>query len=191
MINNLLLQKTLKTSNPIKEFLLHFLIKNDLVLTVGTALTDAQRKSLLTGKFRDQNTGVENVVNVDSKLKSESAFDSIKTDTTVERVKPNYAGIAVVAGVSVYAANSFINAINPVTDLGPQVPIMLGNTLIPITLVKSVGIGYTAYSGASNMSPNQQSLMDPLVNIRSKDSSSSYEQKEIKTNLNFNNLITN
>ena len=46
MINNLLLQKTLKTSNPIKEFLPHFLIKNDLGLTVGTALTNSQRANL-------------------------------------------------------------------------------------------------------------------------------------------------
>ena len=41
-----------------------------------------------------------------------------------------------------------------------------------------------------NESPNQKSLMDPIVNIRSKDSSSSYKQTEIKTDLNFNNLIT-
>jgi len=41
-----------------------------------------------------------------------------------------------------------------------------------------------------NESPNQKSFMDPIVNIRSKDSSSSYKQTEIKTDLHFNNLTT-
>jgi len=96
-------------------------------------------------------------------------------------VNPNNVGIAVVAGVSAYVAHALTT---PVGSMGPQIPIVASNIATP------VGIAYTAYSGASNVSPNQKSLMDPLVNIRSKSSSSNYKETEIKTDLHFNNLIT-
>ncbi|MCE3254507.1 MAG: hemolysin, partial [Rickettsiaceae bacterium] len=141
----------------------------------------ANNATILTGKFRDQNTGIEDIVNIDSQLKLESAFDSKKTETAVERVRPNYVGIAVVSGATALISYALTT---PVGSMGPQIPI------IPSSIATPVGFGYTVYSGASNMNPNQKSLIDHLINIRSKDNSSNYKQNEIKTDLHFNNLIT-
>ncbi len=161
--------------------------------TITASNLTAEEATILTGKFKDQNTGNETIVNDDAKLNINSAFDSTKTDTTTTRVKPNYVGIAVVSAASTYAAYEFSNAISPVPEVGfgPQIPsITFAGYAIPSALVIAGGLSYTGYSGNSNIDPNQRSLMDPLVNIRSKSSSSSYKELEIKTNLNFNNLIT-
>ena len=98
-------------------------------------------------------------------------------------MKPNYAGIAVVAGVSGY--------------VGGKVGFSVEGTKWAIPVAVG-GLGYTGYSLYSNISPDPKSLtdsgkrsvMDPLINIRSESSSSSYKQTEIKTDLHFNNLIT-
>ena len=127
----------------------------------------ADNATILTGKFRDQSTGVENVVNVDSKLKLESAFDSVKTHTTVEKVKPNYVGIAVVSGVKTYISGELFG-------YDPSLP----------------EIALTGYSLKTDKNPEEKGMFDLVVNFRDKSSSSTYKRNEVKTNLNFSNLIT-
>jgi hypothetical protein len=157
--------------------------------TITASKLTANNATILTGKFRDS-LGVETVTNTDAQLNINSAFDTYKQTSTVERVKPNYVGIAVVAGASAYIGNSFMKAINPVTAAGPQVPMMVGGYLIPSSLAIAGGLGYTGYSGYSNNDPNHKSFMDPILNIRSKSSSSILRSAEVRTDLNFNNLTT-
>ena len=158
-------------------------------VTITASKLTANNATILTGKFRDS-LGVETVTNTDAQLNINSAFDTYKQTSTGERVKPNYVGIAVVAGASAYIGNSFMKAINPVTAAGPQVPMMVGGYLIPSSLAIAGGLGYTGYSGYSNNDPNHKSFMDPILNIRSKSSSSILRSAEVRTDLNFNNLTT-
>lgn len=89
------------------------------------------------------------------------------------------------AGASAVIANSISNYVTtPVSDMGPVIQ------LISEKIVTPAGILYVGYSGSSNSDPNHKGLMDGIINIRSSQSSSSYKESEIKTNLDFNNLIT-
>ena len=81
-------------------------------------------------------------------------------------------------GVSAYAANDFNEWLTPKSSPGL------------LNMITAEGVLYTGYSGYSNSRPENRSFMDPLVNIRSSESSSTNIQTEIKTNLNFNNLST-
>ena len=127
----------------------------------------ANNATILTGKFRDQNTGETTIINPDAQLKINSAFDMKETKTTVERVKPNYVGIAVVSGVKTYISGELFG-------YDPSLP----------------GIALTGYSLKTDKSPEEKGMFDLVVNFRDKSSSSTYKRNEVKTNLNFNNLIT-
>ena len=152
--------------------------------TITASKLTANTATILTGKFRDS-LGAEIITNTDAQLNINSAFDTYKQTSTVERVKPNYVGIAVVAGGLSYlagAGESFLTS--PVGEMGPVLPLLSNG------LVAGAGISYTGYSGYSNKDTDQRSILDPVLNIRSKSSSSIYKATEIKTDLNFNNLTT-
>jgi hypothetical protein len=55
--------------------------------------------------------------------------------------------------------------------------------------VAALGAG-SLISSITNIEPKNKSILDPFLNLREKDNSSSNQTREIKTNLNFNNLTT-
>jgi hypothetical protein len=142
-------------------------------VTITASKLTANNATILTGKFRDS-LGAETITNTDAQLNINSAFDTYKQTSTVERVKPNYVGIAVVAGGSALAGNKLMTTVPANYQL----------------YAKAAGAIYTGYSVSENSDPDQKSFMDPMVNIRSKDSYSLTKETEIKSELNFNSLTT-
>lgn len=159
--------------------------------TIIASNLSADRATILTGRFKDGGTDI--ITNPDAKINIQSELDFTKTENTTTRIKPNYVGIAAVAFVSSYAstvAGDYLTSPVPSSSsgmIGPQIPIISGATANMLT---GAGVAYTGNSLNSNISPNQKSFMDPILNIRTKNTSSTYKETEIKTNLNFNNLIT-
>jgi hypothetical protein len=143
----------------------------------------ADSATILTGKFR--NVGGDTIVNTDAKLNINSVDNITKTYSRTDRVKPNYAGVAVVAAGSALTGQAIGNYLtSPVGDVGPVIPIT------SIGVVSGVGAGYAGISGALGLSPDSKSIFDPLINIRSLDESSSIFRSKVNSSINFNNLTT-
>jgi filamentous hemagglutinin len=123
----------------------------------------ADNATILTGKFRDQSTNQETIINPDAQLKLNSAFNTQENNTVVKKVVPNYVGIAVVAGGAAYAG--------------------------AYTEAKS-GSWFLGQVASSDIKFGAQLIGGSLFNIRSKSSYSNYKETEIKTDLHFNNLTT-
>ena len=135
----------------------------------------------MTGKFRDE-LGVETTANSDAQLNVNSAFDTYRQNLTVERIRPNYVGIAVVAGAAGYFGAVASNSQQVVGVSGPNKPLlMVGDYVVP---------GFIASSAASNLITKPAELFKPLFNIKSRTSYSSELITEVKTELNFNSLTT-
>ena len=145
----------------------------------------ADNATILTGKFRDQSTNQETIINPDAQLKLNSAFNTQENHTTVRKVVPNYVGIAAVSAGATYAgakAEAALEGSSFAKSLGslPENIPFIGGDILP-------QLGNFATSKIISSSAGQ---IDPLFNIRNKSSSSSYKQTETNTNLHFNNLIT-
>jgi len=150
---------------------------SDAAITASNLSAD--NGTILTGKFRDSGTDV--IANSDVKLATNSALNTYDNKTTVRKVVPNYVGIAAVAAGTAYLGYKLTT---PVGQLGPQIPIIsspIANT------IAVVGLG----NSSSNISSgNSGGFLNPLYNVRSKNSYSNSSSIEIKTGLNFNTLIT-
>ena len=143
----------------------------------------AENATILAGKFRDE--GIDIVTNNDAKLMINSAFNILQINTTVKKVKPNYVGIAAVAGGSALIGQAIGNYLtSSVSNVGPIIPIT------SVAVVSGVGAGYAGISGALGINPDNKSIFDPLINLRSSSKSSSTFNSEINSNLNFNSLTT-
>ncbi len=154
---------------------------SDINITASNLTAD--NAIILTGKFR--NDGGDNIVNVDAKLNIGSAENITQTYNKTQRVKPNYVGVAVVAGGSALigqAAGSYL--MSPVSNAGPVIPITSPS------VVGGVGFLYTGFSGASSMSPEKKSLFDPIINTRSSSESFSIIRSWVDSSINFNSLIS-
>ena len=134
-------------------------------------ITNNSIATILAGKFRDG--GTDMITNSDAKLKLSSAFDTYDNKTTVEKVTPNYLGIAAVSAGSVYAGyklNKYLTA--------------KGFPYVVDTISVIGGI-----SSSKNTNPqNSGGSLDFLYNIRTNQDYKIHRQNEINTNLNFNNL---
>ena len=127
----------------------------------------AENATILAGKFRDE--GIDIVTNNDAKLMINSAFNTYDNKTTVKKITPNYVGIALVGGGSVYGGYLINDYLNP-------------------NLIKGISVAL-AVAGLKNFNPsNSGGILDPIFNIRTSDKYFKNLKTEIKTNLNFNNL---
>ncbi len=148
---------------------------SDVNITASNLTAD--NATILTGKFRDE--GIDISVNSDAKLMINSAFNASQTNITVKKVTPNYVGIAVVAGGSIYLGHILTT---PIGSMGPKLPILSSQ------IVNTMGFA-SAISQIPNINNDEKSFIDPIYNIRSKNTYVSQKSIEIKTDLNFNNLI--
>lgn len=141
--------------------------------TITASNLTADNATILTGKFRDQNTNIETAVNSDAKLTLNSALNTYDNKTKVEKVTPNYLGIAVVSAGSVYA--------------GYKLNKYLTTKGLPYVVDTISVIG--GISSSKNTNPqNSGGPLDFLYNIRTGQDYKIHQQNEINTNLNFNNL---
>jgi hypothetical protein len=143
----------------------------------------AENGTILAGKFRDE--GIDIVTNNDAKLMINSAFNTSQTNTTVKKVKPNYVGIVALSAGSALIGQAIGNYLtSSVSNVGPVIPITT------VAVVSGVGAGYAGISGALGINPDNKSIFDPLINLRSSSESSSTFNSEINSNINFNSLTT-
>ncbi len=157
--------------------------------TITASKLSADNATILTGKFRDS-LGADTITDSSAKLNVNSAFNTYDNTTTIHQVKPNYVGVAVVAAASQLASQALANMVSPVNQfgmIGPQIPTIIMPQLIvggaSLTTAAAAKIG-------GDVASNSLGLIDPLFNLRSKDTYSTKSSTEIKTDLNFNNLIT-
>ncbi len=143
----------------------------------------AENGTILAGKFRDE--GIDIVTNNDAKLMINSAFNTYDNKTTVKKVTPNYVGIVALSAGSALIGQAIGNYLtSSVSNVGPIIPITT------VAVVSGVGAGYAGISGALSINPDNKSIFDPLINIRSFYESSSTSKSSINSNLNFNSLTT-
>jgi hypothetical protein len=141
---------------------------SDTAITASKLTAD--NAVILTGKFRDLITDEEIIARPDAQLKINSALNTYDNKTTVRKITPNYATIAIVsaaAALSSYKANQAI-----------------------LKLTGSQALAFLGGSAASNAITYSASLTDSILNIKHKKSYSDYRETEIKTELHFNNLTT-